>query len=169
MNYNNPNDLWGYDPYSDLNDEERMHAGCMQGVITAIAIIIITMIIMALFSGCTTTKEVIVEKVRTDTVWKNRVQRDSIVLKDSTRVSERGDTVKIEHWHTQLVKKEVHDTTYISKTDTIPKPYPVEKEVPADLTWWQQARLHMMNGILLLLAIWVVIWLLRKKIVSFLR
>jgi hypothetical protein len=63
----------------------------------------------------------------------------------------------------------VHDTTYISKTDTIPKPYPVEKEVPADLTWWQQARLHMVNGILLLLAIWVVIWLLRKKIVSFLR
>ena len=36
--------------------------------------------------------------------------------------------------------------------DTIPDPYPVFKEVPADLTWWQQLRMHL-GGIVLFLAL----------------
>ena len=45
---------------------------------------------------------------------------------------------------TKYVMKEVHDTTYISKTDSVPTPYPVEviNEVEKPLTWWQQTKMH---------------------------
>lgn len=169
MDYNNPNDFWmhpDYDLYNDMSDDERIQSGCMHIFISFIAIVIM-MIIMALFSGCKSVEYVFVPQH--DTLIITKHLRDSVYLKDSTHVSEKGDTVQIEKWHTKYVEKQVHDTTYTSKTDTVPQPYPVTKEVPAELTWWQQARLHMMNGILLLLLLWLVIWLLRKKIVNFLR
>jgi hypothetical protein len=57
------------------------------------------------------------------------------------------------------VTKEVHDTLYRSKTDSIPYPVEVIKEVPAELTWWQQARLHLANILLFGLLIGVIIWI----------
>ena len=69
---------------------------------------------------------------------------DSIWVHDSTYVYEKGDTFLMEKWHTKYVMKEVHDTTYISKTDSVPTPYPVEviNEVEKPLTWWQQTKMH---------------------------
>jgi hypothetical protein len=48
--------------------------------------------------------------------------------------------------------------------DSIPVPYPVEvtKEVPAQLSWWQQARLHMANIVLYLLAVVAIIYVGKK-------
>jgi hypothetical protein len=43
--------------------------------------------------------------------------------------------------------------------DSIPAPYPVEVEVPADLTWWQQTRLHIANVLLWLLAFVAAWWI----------
>ena len=57
MNYNNPNDPWmhtGYDPYKDMNDDERMKAGCIQASIV-IVMILIGLCICCLFGSCTTT------------------------------------------------------------------------------------------------------------------
>lgn len=80
--------------------------------------------------SCTTTKVVTVEKVRTDTTYITKQQRDSIWLHDSIHVTERGDTIRIERWHTKYIEREVHDTVYRAKTDSIPVPYEVVKEVP---------------------------------------
>ena len=80
--------------------------------------------------SCTTTKVVTVEKVRTDTTYITKQQRDSIWLHDSIHVTERGDTIRIERWHTKYIEREVHDTLYQSKRDSIPVPYEVVKEVP---------------------------------------
>lgn len=99
-------------------------------------------------TSCTTTKVVTVEKVKTDTTYITKHQRDSVWLHDSIRVSEKGDTIRIEKWHTKYISKEVHDTLYRAKTDSIPVPYPVEKIVPAELSWWQQARIHLANILL---------------------
>ena len=54
------------------------------------------------------------------------------------------NTFLMEKWHTKYVMKEVHDTTYISKTDSVHTPYPVEviNEVEKPLTWWQQTKMH---------------------------
>ena len=62
------------------------------------------------------------------------------------------------------MEKQIHDTTYVSKTDTIPQPYPVEKEVPAELTWWQQTRLHIANILMWALLIVCGWWFVKKFI-----
>ena len=150
MNYSNPNDPWQYDPYKGMSEEERMKAGCFQGVFFVLAFLI-GLIICALLSSCSTTKVVEVERVKTDTTYITKWQRDSVWLHDSIRVTERGDTISIEKWHTKYVEREVHDTLYQARTDSIPVPYEVVKEVPAELTWWQRVRLWLGNAVLLAL------------------
>ena len=102
--------------------------------------ITIALIMLLIFLGsCTTTKVVTVEKVKTDTTYITKQQRDSIWLHDSIHVSEKGDTIRIEKWHTKYIEREVHDTLYRAKTDSIPVPYEVIKEVPRQKTWLERA------------------------------
>ena len=103
---------------------------------------------LLLLTGCTTTKYVPIETVRIDTLKVTKYERDSIYIHDSTIVREKGDTMLIEKWHTRWRDRWMHDTVYQSRVDSVPKPYPVEKRVPAELTWWQQTRLHLANILL---------------------
>jgi hypothetical protein len=163
IDYHNPNDNWmqtGYDPYKGMNDVDRMTAGCLQGVAVIVAVIL-GLLLCALLSGCTTTKYVTVPEYHTDTLLLSRNIRDSIYVHDSTYVRERGDTVTIERWHTAWRDRIVRDTIYQSKHDSIPYPVEVTKEVPAPLTWWQQARLHLANVVLYLLLI-ILAWKIYK-------
>ena len=112
--------------------------------------IIITILMLA-FCSCTKTEYVTVEKVRNDTTYITKHQRDSIWLHDSIHVSDKGDTVRIEKWHTKYVEKQVHDTTYIAKIDSIPAPYPVKEYVEKPLTWWQKSLIW--TGILALMVV----------------
>ena len=140
MDYNNPNDFWRPgepDVYKDCSDDERIAA-----TICHIVMMILILAVMAMCSSCTTTQYVPVPEYHTDTLIVTQHQRDSIWMHDSIRVTEKGDTVRIEKWHTKYVEKQVHDTTYVSKTDSIPQPYPVEKEVPSELTWWQKTQIY---------------------------
>lgn len=156
MDYNyfndplNPRD--NEDMMRELNEDERMMAGCMQSVFIIIAFAI-AIAISAVFTSCKSVEYVPVIEHHTDTIIKTNVQRDSIYINDSTVITEKGDTVKIEKWHTKYVEKQVHDTLYIAKNDTVPQPYPVVKEVPAELSWWQQTRLHLANILLWLIGI----------------
>ena len=150
MNYSNPNDPWLYDPYKGMSEEERMKAGCFQGIFFVIAFLM-GLIICALLSSCSTTKVVEVEKVKTDTTYITKCQRDSVWLHDSIQVTEKGDTVRIEKWHTKYIEKQVHDTTYVATHDTIPAPYPETEYVEKELSWWQRVRLWLGNAVLLAL------------------
>lgn len=98
--------------------------------------IIITILMLA-FCSCTKTEYVTVERVRTDTAYISKVLHDSIHVKDSTAVEKRDSIIKIEHWHTKYVEKQVHDTLYQSKTDSIPVPYPITQYVEKKLSTWQ--------------------------------
>jgi hypothetical protein len=113
--------------------------------------------------SCTTTKVVTVEKVRTDTTYITKQQRDSIWLHDSIHVTERGDTIRIERWHTKYIEREVHDTLYRAKVDSIPVPYEVIKEVPRKSTWFE--RIMFCTGIVSILCL---ILFVAKKIEKFL-
>ena len=106
-----------------------------------------------LFGSCTTTKVVTVEKVKTDTTYITKHQRDSVWLHDSIQVTEKGDTVRIEKWHTKYIEREVHDTLYHAKTDSIPVPYPVEKLVEKPRSTIEKGLL--MVGILSIMALLV--------------
>jgi hypothetical protein len=103
---------------------------------------VLLVLIVLLCSGCTTTKYVPVETIKTDTVYQSRIERDSVYLHDSVYVKEwqKGDTVfrDRDRWHTKYVEREVHDTLYQSMVDSIAVPYPVEKE----LSWWAKKKIE---------------------------
>ena len=95
--------------------------------------LIIVMIAAAVaLAGCKT-REVVVTEHHTDTLRLTQHHRDSIYLHDSTFVREyiHGDTVRIvtEMWHTKYRDRLKTDTLYRSRTDSVPVPYPVIKEV----------------------------------------
>ena len=125
--------------------------------------ICILLMIALWLTSCTTTKVVTVEKVKTDTTYITKQQRDSIWLHDSIHVTERGDTIRIERWHTKYIEREVHDTLYRAKTDSIPVPYEVIKEVPRKSTWFE--RIMFCTGIIAILCL---ILFVAKKLERFL-
>lgn len=149
-----------YDPERDRQDVGHLIVG--------IIIALWALFLMTMCTGCTTTKYVTVPEYHTDTLIQTQVLKDSVWLHDSTFIREKGDTMLIERWHTQYKWRESHDTTYVSKTDSIPVPYEVVKEVPAELTWWQQTRLHLANILLMLAALAAVIYIGKRHIKSLL-
>ena len=167
MDFTNPNDFWTHpdcDPYKGMSDDERMKAGCLQ-LASYIVMILFGLLLCALFGSCKSVEYVPVIEHHTDTLIQTKIVKDSVYLKDSTHVIEKNDTVKIEHWHTEFLKKEVHDTVYISKTDSVPAPYPVEviKEVPAELSMWELLKMKA-GGIAILLCIFAFLfWIWRAK------
>ena len=161
--YHNLNDYLMQHPQSGehLDPDEAFKAGCF-GVLFYVVTIVVGIILCMLLGSCKSVEYVVVPQTHTDTLIVTKVQHDSIYINDSTVITEKGDTVTIEKWHTKYVEKQVHDTTYVSKTDTIPQPYPVEKEVPAELTWWQQTRLNIANILLWALIIVGIAWIAKK-------
>jgi hypothetical protein len=95
-------------------------------------------------------------------------QRDSIYLSDSIYVSDfvRDDTVykTVDRWHTKYIERTSHDTIYQARHDTIPQPYPVTKDVPAPLTWWQQARIYLGDAVLVAIVLLLVFIMVRRKV-----
>ena len=148
-------------------------------------LVVILALLVALaccMTSCKSIEYVPVIEHKTDTVIQTKVQKDSLFLHDSVYVKEKGDSVLIERWHTKYITRERHDTTYISKTDTIPVPYPVTKYVEKqvhdttyvathdtipqpypietikmvekELNWWQRLRLWIGNiGLLAILGV----------------
>lgn len=164
MEYNNPNDSWLRQPYDDY-DEDRLAEGCLHSfalMLLLAAILVIAMI----FNGCTSTQYVPIVEHHTDTTVITKWKYDSIHVHDSIRVTEKGDTVRIEKWHTKYRDREIHDTLYNCTTDSVPYPVTkeVEKKVPADLTWWQATRIHIANILLFVLLIVAGGWLVKKKL-----
>jgi hypothetical protein len=113
---------------------------------------VVFLLLSLLFGGCTATKYVPVETVLTDTVYKVRVERDSVFKHDSIHVKEwqKGDTVyrDRDRWHTRYVDRVKTDTLYQSKVDSIAVPYPVEK----DLTWWERQKIQFGELALIIMA-----------------
>jgi hypothetical protein len=126
---------------------EASYKACFWSIVGMVVMIIIAL----LFCSCTKTEYITVEKVRTDTTYINKVQRDSIYLHDSTFVKVAGDTVWIERWHTKWQNHLEHDTVYKARTDSVPVPYPVTKYVEKKLSWFQKTLIGV--GILSVMAL----------------
>lgn len=98
--------------------------------------ILIILLTSAICIGCRTIEYFPVETVRTDTVYVNRLSVDSVLVRDSVYIHEKGDTVTEYRYKYVYRYKDRVDTLYISSRDTVSVPYPVEK----DLTRWQQTK-----------------------------
>ena len=119
-----------------LSMEERLRMTIKVACVYLCTFIAVLMI--CALTGCKGTEVVTVERVRTDTVVSHSIKHDSIHVHDSVSVVIKGDTVTRDRWHTEWRDRWQYDTVYIARTDSVPKPYPVVKEVPIQLTSWQQ-------------------------------
>ena len=153
MKYNNPEEAW----YHDLKQKPQGE-GCLLSMLS-VTFIALAIALMLAFSGCTTTRYVPVEHHTTDTVYQSKLQRDSIWLHDSIFVSQqqRGDTILLTttKWRTKYIERLSHDTLYVAKTDSVPVPYEVIKEVPAKLSSLQTGL--MVSGLFAILALILVV------------
>ena len=120
---------------------------------------------VVVLSGCTTTRYIPVIEHATDTLVQRVVERDSIHVHDSIRVTEKGDTVKIERWHTQYRDRWHHDSVYVAHHDTIPQPYPVTKYVARKRTTFEWALLAF--GVLFIIASLLFLIYKVKKVFNF--
>jgi hypothetical protein len=136
--------------------DDSIRQRALKRVMKYLIIWLVFLMLLAWLTSCTTTKYVEVERIRTDTTYITKWQKDSVWLHDSIHIRERGDTVMIERWHTQWRDRLRVDTIYQATHDTIPQPYPVEtvKLVEKDLNWWQLLRLWIGNiGLLVILGV----------------
>ena len=71
------------------------------------------------------------------------------------KAAERAWLVKTEELRRQIERLEAMSVSKDSVHDSIPVPYPVEviREVPAELTWWQQTRMDIGGWAIVALAI----------------
>ncbi len=115
-------------------------------------------------TSCTRHVYVPVETTKSDTVYLNRVQLDSIYMRDSVFIEKSGDTIREFQYKYIYRFKDRTDTLYLSKTDSIQVPYPVEvvKYKTPQWCWWA------LGGIVLLLVPYIVKWIAKLKGLGFL-
>lgn len=94
-------------------------------------------ILFLLFLTSCRTEYVPVESVRYDSLFFASVFRDSVFVKDSTHVRERGDTVFWYRMKYMFVNKSVTDTVYIERYKDRDVPVPVERK----LSWWERQKM----------------------------
>lgn len=180
LNYNNPNDPWIYNPYKDMSEEERVRSGCMQGCITVVMVALLALVFA--LTGCKSVEYVPVVQAHTEHHFHtDTVERVDSFIDHQTTIIRQVDSATMARYGIALrnaqlawliesdrmqrelsaLRESVHDTVTIH--DSVPAPYPVIKEVPAPLTWWQRTRLHVANIILWLIVLIGPIWLIGRR------
>lgn len=126
---------------------------------------IYVLFLLAALCSCRSVEYIPVETVRTDTLYSYQLHRDSIYRRDSIYIRDKGDTVWMEKYRYLYRDKLIRDTLYLSRTDSIRVPYPVERE----LTRWQSLKMELGGwamGIIIAVALAIAGWLvyrLRKR------
>lgn len=144
------------------SDEDLRRA--RRNLVFVIIAILVAWAALTLLTGCRTIEYV--EKVRTDTTYITKHQRDSIWQHDSIYVHEyqRGDTVYLErtNWLTKYRERLRVDTLYRAKTDTVYIEKTVTKENNA-ASWWQRLKSDIGGVVLFLALIVILLWLWSRK------
>ncbi|MCD7977729.1 MAG: hypothetical protein LUG51_11440 [Tannerellaceae bacterium] len=107
-----------------------------------------------LLMSCSKTVYVPVESVRTE--YRDIYTRDSILVRDSIFMREKGDTVWIEKYKTLYKDRLIRDSVFIN--DTIRVPYPVEKIVYQNKLKWYQEGLIWLGLVCLFLFAGRLVW-----------
>ena len=91
---------------------------------------LLVLIVITLLCGCRTVRYVPIETVRTDSVYVDRWQRDSVYVRDSVFVNQysKGDTLFVDKVVTKYKYKDRwrYDTVAVVRADSVQVPYPVE-------------------------------------------
>lgn len=127
-----------------------------------LALSLTALVLMCLVAtGCSRKVYVPLETVRTEKDVVTRWLTDTVIQNDTRFIFVKGDTVIDwrDRWRERI--KEVHDTLYIERTDTVRVPVPVERK----LKKWEQTKMDFggaaIGATVVVLCI-AVIWLIRK-------
>ena len=120
-------------------DKEEILEWCAR-ILGAIIVAVLLVLIAAAFSSCTRTMYVPVTSVQHDSIYLHTHSRDSIVVRDSVKIREKGDTVWLERWRIEYRDRIRTDTAYIERRDSVAVPYPVERKLS------RKERLYMSAG-----------------------
>jgi len=121
---------------------------------------IILLFIFVLASCKTKIIYVPVETVKVE--YRDNFVRDSVYLRDSIIIRDKGDTVFIEKYQYLYRDKFIRDSVYIN--DTIRVPYPVEIEKPVKyVSGWQNFQIWLGRILLGGIALFLGYWFVRKK------
>ncbi len=112
-------------------------------------------------TGCSRKVYVPLETVRTEKDVVTRWLTDTVIQNDTRFIFVKGDTVIDwrDRWRERI--KEVHDTLYIERTDTVRVPVPVERK----LKKWEQTKMDFGGfaiGAIIAVVCIAVIWLIKK-------
>lgn len=112
--------------------------------------------IIWLYSSCST-QYVPVESVRYDSVFFEKIRKDSIFVQDSVFIRQKGDTVFKDKFHVVYKYVLQRDTMLTVRRDSIPVPVPVEKK----RTWWEQTKIDVGGYAVTIIVIYVLCRLMR--------
>lgn len=189
MDYTNPNDAWIQremdKDLKDMSEDDLIKIGCLRSAIL-ILLSFAAMLMCGLMMSCKTVEYVEMPSHHTEHHWHTDsvMKTDSVIHEkettimqlDSAAMAQYGITLKAAEraWlvRTAEMERQIQQLMQMSQQkdsvhDTIPYQVEVVKEVPADLTWWQQTRLHLANIVLWLLLLVAVVcgakWYLKNK------
>ena len=118
---------------------------------------LILLLIMYFFCECRT-EYVPIESVRYDSVMIEKLMRDSVFVRDSVYLKEKGDTVfKYKDRFVYVYKNRV-DTFFAEKIREIEVPVPVERK----LTWWERVKLNYAERVTAVLVAIALVYALRQ-------
>lgn len=115
------------------------------------------MLILSVLYGCATPKVVTIEKVKTEEHTILDYAHDTLIIKDSIYVREKGDTVFVDRWHTRDRVIETCRVDSFVSVDSIPYPVEVIVEKPirdSRYTFYCTVTWCLIVTILLASAIW---------------
>lgn len=120
---------------------------------------VVVFAIVLMLTSCSP-KVIYVPEVHTDSIYITKHQKDSVWLHDSILVTEKGDTIRVEKWHTKYIERQVHDTCFVTKTDSVAVPYPVKEKLTIKDKF--NVYLQCMGIVFGILLVFIVIWLVTK-------
>lgn len=118
---------------------------------------LILLLIMYFFCECRT-EYLPIESVRYDSVMIEKLMRDSVFVRDSVYLQEKGDTIyKYKDRFVYVYKNRV-DTFFAEKIREKEVPVPVERK----LSWWERVKLNYAEWVIAVLVAIALVYALRQ-------
>lgn len=125
---------------------------------------LILLLVMYFFCECRT-EYIPIESVRYDSLMIEELMRDSVFVRDSIYMKEKGDTIyEYKNKYVYVYKNRI-DTFFVYRDRDVEVTVPVERE----LSWWERVKMEYTEMVFGLVFIIVMIYSLRKWIAKKIR
>lgn len=124
----------------------------------------VMLLFLLLLCGCRT-EYVPLNVVKYDSIIFVSLDRDSVFVRDSVHLKEKGDTVEKYKSKYVYVYRDRVDTFYMEKIREVEVPVPVERK----LSWWERVKIEYTEMVISVLIAIALIYALRKWIARKIR